>query len=55
MERSRACAGFLSELETLLKEETLVGRGRLCQAELRPLAYSMLAELVQAQGGPCVP
>ena len=38
--------GFLGELETLLAEETLVGRGRLCQAELRPLAYSMLAELV---------
>lgn len=39
-------AGFLSELDTLLKEENLVGRGRQCQAELRPLAFSMLAELV---------
>lgn len=39
-------AGFLGELETLLKEETLVGRGRQCQTELRPLAFSMLAELV---------
>ncbi|EIE23491.1 hypothetical protein COCSUDRAFT_65942 [Coccomyxa subellipsoidea C-169] len=38
--------GFLGELETLLKEETLVGRGRQCQTELRPLAFSMLAELV---------
>ncbi|BDA47386.1 probable transcription-associated protein 1 [Coccomyxa sp. Obi] len=38
--------GFLSELDTLLKEETLVGRGRQCQTELRPLAFSMLAELV---------
>lgn len=41
-----ANAGFLGELETLLKEETLVGRGRQCQTELRPLAFSMLAELV---------
>ena len=30
----------------MLDEAVLVGRGRLCQAELRPLAYSMLAELV---------
>ena len=42
----RLRAGFLGELETLLKEETLVGRGRQCQTELRPLAFSMLAELV---------
>ena len=29
-----------------MDETVLVGRGKLCQAELRPLAFSMLAELV---------
>jgi len=38
-------------LEGLLSEETLAGRGRLCQAELRPLAFSMLAELVHHARG----
>lgn len=38
-------AGFLGELDVLCKEETLVGTSRIT-LELRPLAYSMLAELV---------
>lgn len=38
-------AGFLGELDVLCKEETLVGSSRIT-LELRPLAFSMLAELV---------
>ena len=37
---------FYGQLELLLDESVLVGRGRLCQEALRPLAFSMLAELV---------
>ena len=44
-------AGSLTALEALLSEEVLAGRGRLCQAELRPLAFSMLAELVHHARG----
>ena len=40
----RGC--FYSKLDVLMDETVLVGRGKLCQAELRPLAFSMLAELV---------
>lgn len=43
------CAGYRSfyeQLELLLDESILVGRGRTCIAELRPLAFSMLAELI---------
>ena len=44
--RAEGAAGSLAALEPLLGEEVLVGGGQLCQAELRPLAFSMLAELV---------
>ncbi|KAK9813301.1 hypothetical protein WJX72_012102 [[Myrmecia] bisecta] len=37
---------FYSKLEVLLEEEVLVGKSRVCQEALRPLAYSMLAELI---------
>ena len=37
---------FYEQLELLLDEGVLVGKGRACIAELRPLAFSMLAELI---------
>ena len=40
------CRCFYGKLDILMDETVLVGRGKLCQAELRPLAFSMLAELV---------
>jgi len=38
--------GFAKHIESLLKEEILVGTGKTCQETLRPLAYSTLADLV---------
>jgi transformation/transcription domain-associated protein len=38
--------GFHPYVATLLDEEVLVGTGRACYQALRPLAYSLLAELV---------
>ena len=40
------CRTFYEQLEVLLDEGVLVGRGRACMGELRPLAFSMLAELI---------
>ena len=40
------CRSFYDQLELLLDETVLVGKGRTCIAELRPLAFSMLAELI---------
>lgn len=49
--RAEGAAGSLPALEPLLSEEVLVGSGQLCQAELRPLAFSMMAELVHHARG----
>ena len=49
--RAEGAAGSLPALEPLLSEEVLVGSGQLCRAELRPLAFSMLAELVHHARG----
>ena len=49
--RAEGAAGSLPALAALLSEEVLVGSGQLCQAELRPLAFSMLAELVHHARG----
>ncbi|KAL3681984.1 hypothetical protein R1sor_000006 [Riccia sorocarpa] len=38
--------GFFSQIDTLLDERVLVGTGRACYETLRPLAYSLLAELI---------
>lgn len=38
--------GFYSLIDTLLEERVLVGTGRACFETLRPLAYSLLAELI---------
>lgn len=38
--------GFYDQIDLLLDERVLVGRGRLATETLRPLAYSFLAELV---------
>ncbi|CAI5993061.1 unnamed protein product [Closterium sp. NIES-65] len=38
--------GFFPQLDTLLDERVLVGTGRACYDTLRPLAYSLLAELI---------
>ncbi|XP_031475658.1 uncharacterized protein LOC116247605 isoform X2 [Nymphaea colorata] len=38
--------GFYKLIDTLLEERVLVGTGRLCFETLRPLAYSLLAELI---------
>lgn len=40
------CRSFYEQLEVLLDEGVLVGKGRACAGELRPLAFSMLAELI---------
>ena len=37
---------FYEYVDMLLDENELLGPGQSCQAELRPLALSMLAELV---------
>ena len=37
---------FYPKLDQLLVEETLVGRSAACREALRPLALSMLAELI---------
>eukprot|EP00899_Mesostigma_viride_P026573 jgi/Mesvir1/70/Mv13673-RA.2 len=38
--------GFFPLIDTLLDERVLVGAGRACQETLRPLALSLLAELI---------
>ncbi|GLJ07095.1 hypothetical protein SUGI_0058030 [Cryptomeria japonica] len=38
--------GFFQLIDTLLEERVLVGTGRACFETLRPLAYSLLAELI---------
>ncbi|KAJ7563398.1 hypothetical protein O6H91_03G108600 [Diphasiastrum complanatum] len=38
--------GFFPLIDTLLDERVLVGTGRACYETLRPLAYSLLAELI---------
>jgi len=38
--------GFFKHVDTLLKEEVLIGNGRQAKAVLRPLAYSTVADLV---------
>ncbi|KAJ4867014.1 hypothetical protein Rs2_51449 [Raphanus sativus] len=38
--------GLFPHLDTLLEERVLVGTGRACFESLRPLAYSLLAEIV---------
>lgn len=38
--------GFFTHIDTLLNEEILIGKGRACYDTLRPLAYSLLAELI---------
>uniref|UniRef100_A0A7I4F837 Non-specific serine/threonine protein kinase n=1 Tax=Physcomitrium patens TaxID=3218 RepID=A0A7I4F837_PHYPA len=38
--------GFFPQIDTLLDERVLVGTGRACYETLRPLAYSLLAELI---------
>jgi transformation/transcription domain-associated protein len=40
------CRYFYPKLDQLLVEETLVGRSAACREALRPLALSMLAELI---------
>lgn len=40
------CRAFFDYVDMLLDENELLGPGQNCQAELRPLALSMLAELV---------
>lgn len=40
------CKGFFEHLDLMMVEEVLVGKGRMCIENLRPLAYSFLAELV---------
>jgi transformation/transcription domain-associated protein len=38
--------GLFPLIDTLLDERVLVGTGRACFESLRPLAYSLLAEIV---------
>ncbi|CEG01408.1 Tetratricopeptide-like helical [Ostreococcus tauri] len=40
------CKGFFQHLDLMMDEDVLVGTGRMCIENLRPLAYSFLAELV---------
>ena len=41
-----SCRAFYEYVDILLDENELLGPGPNCRAELRPLALSMLAELV---------
>jgi transformation/transcription domain-associated protein len=46
MRRHLKCRYFYPKLDQLLVEETLVGCSAACREALRPLALSMLAELI---------